>query len=208
VNYRLIIFDFDGTLANTFPWILGVIDQVADKYHFNRIDRTELETLRGCDARQLSHLYQVPLWKIPIIAADVRSWMTREIDKIQLFEGMSHILGKMAGEGVILAVVSSNSAENVRRVLGKELAGLFSYFECGVSLFGKKARFNKILHQSGVQPHQAFCIGDELRDIEAAHKAKIPFGAVSWGYTRVEAFHPLAPAEVFHNVADMERLFA
>src|SRR4051812_34094982 len=29
VKYKLAIFDFDGTLADTVPWLVGVIDQVA-----------------------------------------------------------------------------------------------------------------------------------------------------------------------------------
>ncbi|NMB89657.1 MAG: HAD hydrolase-like protein, partial [Chloroflexi bacterium] len=56
---------------------------------------------------------------------------------------------------------------------------------------------------SRIHPGEALCIGDEIRDIEAAHKVKIPFGAVSWGYTNVEALQAHAPFEVFANIEDM-----
>jgi phosphoglycolate phosphatase len=78
-----------------------------------------------------------------------------------------------------------------------------TYLECDVSLFGKRARFRKILKQSGVRPNEALCIGDEIRDIEAARQEHIPFGAVAWGYTNIEAFRAHSPAEVFAHVDDI-----
>ena len=37
MKYKLIIFDFDGTLAHTLPWFVGVINQVAEKFKFNKV---------------------------------------------------------------------------------------------------------------------------------------------------------------------------
>ena len=38
--YRLVIFDLDGTLADLFPWFSRVLNDVADRYRFKRVDRT------------------------------------------------------------------------------------------------------------------------------------------------------------------------
>ena len=46
------MFDFDGTLADTFPWFLSAVTRLADKHGFNKIEAGELETLRGYSARQ------------------------------------------------------------------------------------------------------------------------------------------------------------
>jgi phosphoglycolate phosphatase len=58
-----------------------------------------------------------------------------------------------------------------------------------------------VLKQGGVWPGEAIFIGDEIRDIEAARAEGIPFGAVAWGYTHVEALEACALAEVFADVA-------
>ena len=80
---------------------------------------------------------------------------------------------------------------------------LIDYYECGVRLFGKQAKLKKILKQSGIHADEAICIGDEIRDIQAAQKVKIPFGAVAWGYTNLEALKAYAPAEVFTKVGEI-----
>lgn len=69
-----------------------------------------------------------------------------------------------------------------------------------MSIFGKAVRIRKVLQQSGASPQGTIFIGDELRDLEAAQKAGIAFGAVAWGYTDVGAFQERAPQEVFSFV--------
>ncbi len=61
----------------------------------------------------------------------------------------------------------------------------------------------RVLQQSGVRPGEAIVIGDELRDFEAAKAERLPFGAVAWGYTHVEALEAQAPAEVFADVDEV-----
>ncbi len=209
MKYKLVIFDFDGTLANSFPWFLSVVDTVADKYRFKRIAHHEIEALRTSSARQIVKQLGVPWWKIPLIGRTVRRLAADNAHHISLFEGVDGVLQRLSEAGVALAVVTANSAPNVRRVLGPENAARISYYECSVPLFGKQARFRRIVKHMGIAPHEALCIGDELRDLEAARKANIPFGAVSWGFTHIDALQAHAPAEVFLSVNEItERLAA
>lgn len=203
MKYKLVIFDFDGTLANSFPWFMGVTNTFADKYRFKRIEEHEVETLRGYSARQIVQHLGVPMWKVPVIAHHMRRLTAEQIDQVPLFDGIDRMLQQLAQAGITLAVVTSNSYDNVRHVLGPTNAALIHHYECGVSLFGKRSRFRTVLKQSGVQPHQALSIGDEIRDIEASHKEQIPFGAVSWGFTHVEALKTLGPTAVFATVDDI-----
>ncbi|HEY9854757.1 MAG TPA: HAD hydrolase-like protein, partial [Stenomitos sp.] len=131
MSYKLLIFDFDGTIADSFPWFVGIVNQVAEKYRFRRIDESEIESLRSFDARQLIQHLGIPFWKLPFIARHMKRQMAREIHQIALFEGIPALLRQLSERGVQLAMVSSNSVENIRRVLGPEIAGLFRYYECG-----------------------------------------------------------------------------
>jgi phosphoglycolate phosphatase len=203
VKYRLVIFDFDGTLADTFVWFAQAINRIADKYHFKKVDPDEHDTIRGLDARAVLKYLGVPLWKIPLIASQMRSLMSRDIHHIRLFEGIDGLLRRLAGMGATLAVVSSNSRENIRHVLGAELAALIAYYECGVSVFGKEAKLKKVLRQSGVPRHETIYIGDEIRDCEAAKDMGIAFGGASWGYTMPEALRARAGGDVFARIEDI-----
>ena len=52
MKYKLTIFDFDGTLADSFSWHLRVVNQIADKYRIRRLEENDIETIRGFDARR------------------------------------------------------------------------------------------------------------------------------------------------------------
>ncbi len=92
------------------------------------------------------------------------------------------------------------------RALG-ENAELIPQFACGASLFGKAAKFKDVLKRTGIAAADAICIGDEVRDGEAARQAGIDFGAVSWGYASTEALRQTSPALVFDSVAAICRAY-
>ena len=196
------MFDFDGTLADSFPWFAGVLNDVADRYRFRRVDAHEVEELRSLGSREVMKRVGAAPWKLPLIAAHMRRLKARDVDRIPLFPGVPEMLHALRGKGVEMAVVSSNALPNVLHVLGPS-AALISHFECSVSMFGKKPRFQRLLRRAGVGASQVLCVGDEIRDADAARAAGIPFGAVTWGYTTAPALLRTAPAEVFENVADI-----
>jgi phosphoglycolate phosphatase len=206
---KLVIFDFDGTLADSFPWFVSVFDGVAVKYGFKRLDLNNVDALRGLDAREIMRRHQVPFWKVPSIAHHMHMLMKRDIGHIRVFPGISDALRELEDKGAILAVVTSNSHANVVRVLGPQNATRFSHFECGASLFGKAARLRNVLAAAKVSPDNAILIGDEIRDARAAAQASIAFGAVAWGFNRVDALISNGAREVFTNVEELvPKLFA
>lgn len=208
MKYKLVIFDFDGTLADTLPWVLRNMDQVADKFKVERVDRSEIEALRSFDTRKLLKYYDVPLWKLALITKHVRTCLTKDIQQVSLFQGIDRLLQYLSEQGTKIAVVSSNSYDNVCQVLGPINAALIDYYECGVSIFGKPAKFRKILHKSGVKPTDVISIGDEIRDIQAAKHVNIASGAVSWGFASVNALKAQSPHEVFASIGEIAEKIA
>jgi phosphoglycolate phosphatase len=204
-KYRFAIFDLDGTLSDSFPWFLRVVNSIADKHRFRRIEDDEVEMLRGKSSREIIRHLEVPMWRIPVIATDMRRLKSESIDAIPLFAGGGPMLRQLSQLGVVLAVVSSDSESNARKALRKH-AALISQFACGASLFGKAAKFKAVLRRTGIQAADGICIGDEVRDGDAARQAGINFGAVSWGYAKPEALRQASPVLVFDNVADIPRL--
>jgi phosphoglycolate phosphatase len=205
MRYRLALFDFDGTLADSYAWFLGRMSQLADQHRFRRVEEHEVETFRGKSARQGMEELEVPLWRLPRIARQVRREMASEIDAIRPFPGVDQTLRELARQGVELAVVTSNSLDNVRRILGPESAALIRHYACGAAFFGKRPKLRKVLRASGVLAGEANAIGDEIRDLEAARAEGIAFGAVAWGYTRPEALRAHAPEEMFASVEEIPR---
>ncbi|EHK63772.1 HAD hydrolase-like protein [Achromobacter arsenitoxydans] len=203
MKYDIAAFDFDGTLADTMPWFNSILNTVADKYGFRKIDASEREQLRSREASEILKFLNIPLWKLPAIMSHVRSLM-QEIDpSVQLFDGIPDALARLKAKGLRLAVVSSNSVENVQRVLGADTAALFDDYECGTDLFGKAAKIDRLLKQHGTAPERFLLVGDEMRDIDAARKAGVRVGSVAWGYNHLEALRDRGPDELFLTVADL-----
>ena len=50
LRYRLVLFDFDGTLADTLPWFQSVFHVVGQKYGFRKLEEADYEMLRHCDS--------------------------------------------------------------------------------------------------------------------------------------------------------------
>lgn len=203
MNSKLIIFDFDGTLADTFPCFVRVFDEAAAKYRFKPINRTNAEGLRGLDARQIMALHDIPLWKTPAIARFMRARIGEEAHGIRLFGGVDAVLRALKERGVVLTIVTSNARSNVLHILGPELVALFSHVECGAGLFGKLPKVRKVLAATGIAAADTLLIGDEIRDARVAAEAGVDFGAVAWGFNHVDALVAHAPRHVFHQVADL-----
>ena len=201
--YKLVILDFDGTLADSAGWLFGVLNQVADRYGFRRVDEAEIAMLRGRDNREIIRHLGVPAWKLPLIATHMRRRAARDAAAIPLFEGTPRVLRALEERGVATAVVSSNSEANVRRILGPECAPLIGCYGCSASLFGKAARFRRVLQRTGARREEAICVGDEARDIEAAAEAGLASGAATWGYATRELLERQRPTLVFASMDDM-----
>ena len=197
--YKLVIFDFDGTLADSARWVAREINPLARRFGFRQVSEDEIETLRGCDTRQILDRLGVPSWKLPFIARYLRRRLAQEAETIQLFPGAKALLRRLAGQGVVLGLVSSNSAENVRRILGPEAAALIEHYACGAGLFGKASKFRKVVRRAKMKPCDTLCIGDETRDIEAARQAGLASGAVAWGYACRELLASRAPTWLFET---------
>lgn len=199
-QYRLAIFDCDGTLADTLPWMRSIFNELAVEHGFRQVGPEEYERFRDLHGQALLRELDLPLWKLPRVMSSMRRRMAEHTGELSLFPGTKEMLVSLASAGIQIAIASSNSRENVERVLGEGNAKLITHFACGISLFGKAGRLRQILSRGCVQKAEAIYIGDELRDGEAAAKAGIAFGAVSWGQHRPELLSAAKPAIIFSSV--------
>jgi phosphoglycolate phosphatase len=200
---RLLIFDFDGTLADTFHLFLQIFDQSSVLYGFRPFDRKNMDHLRTLDTRSILRYHEVPMWKLPAIVNTTRRLMERSIQDVRMFAGIEPAVTRLHDDGFKLALLTSNSRSNVQSVLGTALVSRFNYLECGSSVFGKRFRLKRLLSLSKTAATNAMYIGDEIRDAQAAMQTGIAFGAVSWGYSAIEALlqagaheHFLEPQEL------------
>jgi phosphoglycolate phosphatase len=206
MKYRMAIFDFDGTLADSFPFFIRVFNQLAEQHGLKKIDPDLAPLYRSYNARQMMEQVGMSAWKFPFVASSLISLMNQHAASIPLFEDTDEMLLHLANRGIILAIVSSNSYDNINQILGPANAKLFSQFECGMSIFSKAARIQKAVKKTGLPSHEVIYIGDQITDLEAARQEKVAFGAVSWGYETIESLRVQFPEEEFDCISAIKRI--
>ena len=167
-NYSLVIFDFDGTLADSFPWFLASLDRTAEQFGLNRVNPDEIEALRLRSSRDVLQHLGVPMLKLPAIAIYMRNIFAESMSDIRMFDGAADMLRSLHDGGVKLALVSSNAEANVRHVLG-DAADLIDHYACGSSLWGKAQKFGAVLRALRQSPARTLAVGDEIRDLSLIH---------------------------------------
>ncbi len=203
MKYPLVIFDSDGTLADTLPWMRSVFNELADEHGFRKVPPDQHEQFRDLHGAALLKALELPLWKLPRVVSGMRRKMARYNGQFSVFPGIKEALHQLSASGIQIAVVSSNSRANVERILGPAEARLIAQFECGVSMFGKAAKIRAVVRRSGMPTGQAIYIGDEIRDAEAARKAGVKFGAVAWGQHSEIVLRAEGAAEFFSSVTEL-----
>ncbi|KRR00313.1 HAD hydrolase-like protein [Bradyrhizobium valentinum] len=205
-RYRLAIFDFDGTLADSLPWFRSSFHDMVARFNLTPVPAEEMEGLRGLTAREIMARLNVSTWQLPAIVSDMRKRKLAAASEISLFSGIPAMLTELQRLGIKTAIVSSDGEASVRQVLGPSTA-LITRFDCGAAVFGKHRKFRRVARTLGAKPSQTICIGDEIRDIEAAKVAEMDSGAVTWGYALPTALQAAGPTYLFNSIDEMtERL--
>ncbi len=187
----IILFDFDGTIADTISAGLEIINSHAQRYGYKPLDR---EKSTHMSALQLVKIAEIKFWKLPYLVYKLKQLLSEKSDEIQILSEAMELIKKVHEAGYELGILTSNSQKNVSAFLKKyKLEDFFSYIKTDVSLFGKKkalAKTKKILNK------RILYVGDEIRDIEACRKNNIPVISISWGLNSYESLEKHNPGLV------------
>lgn len=176
---KYIIFDFDGTIADTFD----VLKTIAiDEYSEYDID---LELFKNEGAKGMLKKLDIPSWKLPGMILSITSKLRNSSD-IKLFPGIVDLLSILKKDYKI-GIVSSNSQEIINNTLIKyNIQNLFKFVYSESSIFGKHLVLKRMCSKYSINPLNVIYVGDEDRDIIAAKKVKIKTIAVTWGFNSKE----------------------
>lgn len=177
-----IIFDFDGTLADSFDYVATFLEN-SIRHSEDGLKPEEKAILRGMTMYQIALYFGCSKWRLPLLFLKGRRQMSRAIYDVPLFAGMGKVIEQLHGEGHELMIVSSNNRRNIRKFLHQHhLYKFFTDIYGNAGYFGKRRPIRIMLWRNHIKPEDALYIGDEWRDIEAAKAAAIRVIAVSWGF--------------------------
>lgn len=200
---KVLIFDFDGTLADTLPVAIGIFNTMSREFSFRPVEDDDLPVVRKMSTLQIMDYFGISLTSVPRIAARALKLLRERVDEILPFPEVPATLRALKERGFILGILTSNSEENVTAFLRRNDLEVFDFIQSSSRLLGKARVIRSILKRNRWTPGEVLLFGDECRDIEAAHKAKIPVAAVTWGFNTKETLEALSPTFVFDRPEDI-----
>jgi phosphoglycolate phosphatase len=200
--YRLAIFDFDGTLADSLAHAVAIFRRLAPTLGLKPFD--DVAAARAMPARQLMKKLGVSYFRLPRLMRAFQAAAAEGAENLPLQPGIADMLATLHANGIRLGILSSNREDNIRACL--KTHGVEHYFEFILGypkLFGKARALRRILKAEKIPREEVIYIGDELRDIEAARKARIACAAVSWGWHVPEMLEEAMPVAMLRSPTDL-----
>lgn len=202
----LVLFDFDGTIADSFELVLAQYNELAPLFRTRTVDRAELPRLRKLAVPEIMREHRVTYWKLPLLVWSMRRRLHAHVAEVAPCEGVVEALRALRAAGVRSSVLSTNSSANIRRFVERHDLRVFDEVAGGVSMFGKARALRRWVARAGVPPERVIYVGDEERDVEAAHAAGIRSIAVSWGYADRGQLAARRPTHLVDHPRELLRL--
>jgi len=203
-----IIFDFDGTIADTLSAIIRLVNEHATEFNIKPLGDKDVEELRGMSNLDIIKRYRIPLFKVPSMVLMAQKELHKRIGEVPVFPGIPELILGLKARGFRLGILTSNSAENVLKFLRTRGLDVFDFIHSEQNFFGKNWALLHLLKKHGLKKETTMYVGDEVRDIEACQKVGVPIIAVSWGFHRRRLLAEKNPAHLVDSAAEIMAIVA
>jgi phosphoglycolate phosphatase len=195
-DIRTLVFDLDGTLAETAGDLIGALNFVMGREDLPPVPVSSARSLLGAGGRALIQRgyaragRELSPPKLDTLFAEFLEYYNAHIaDNSWLFPGVEACLDRCAAAGWRLAVCTNKMEHSSHLLLGKLGVTERFQFVCGQDTFGVAKPDPKPLietiRKAGGDLRGAIMVGDSITDIKTARAAAVPVIAVDFGYTDV-----------------------
>ena len=212
-SFRLLVFDFDGTLVDTKMDIADSVNRTLQELGLRTLDREILYTFigKGVNHLMIRSLEGTGYGDLPgAIDSFMRHYEAHLMDQTGLFPNCREILEHFAHkENTIL---SNKPTRFITRILETlDCRAPFSTIIGGDSMPAKKPDPGGLLHileQHKVRPEDALMIGDSLVDIETGKRAGVRTCGVTYGHAGREALESAQPDWIIDDLMELKQFIA
>jgi len=188
-----IIFDFDGTVANTFQLNVGLIKEMRPD-----TSKKEIELFRNNGVAVLQKELNLSLKEVLKLLGLLAKKQTQIINKAKIFPGIKNIFDELRKRDIKIIILSSNTTENIEKWLVHQKIKVDKIITNN-NIFGK----DKLLRKMG---RQFVYVGDEVRDVKACKKAGVKMISVTWGFNTKEALKKAGADYLVDNRTELRKL--
>lgn len=209
-RFRFIVFDWDGTLADSTAIIADAIQQACRDIGEPVPDETTARYVIGLGlADALSHVAPgLPPERHRELAARYRDRYLARDPEIPLFDGAREMLDELGGAGFMLAIATGKTRAGLTRALDQQgIARRFVATRCGDEGF-PKPHPDMLLHlmdRVGVDAGETLMIGDTTHDLGLARNAGASAVAVAYGAHDSAGLAREEPLATVHSITELRQ---
>ena len=200
---KTILFDFDGTIADTIPEIYKTLESLSSEFGYQPLTPQEENALRDLSLMQIIQKLKFPLWKLPFLIKRTQEEMYKKIPTIQVIPGMQSVLRTLQVKGYRMGIITSSKKDSVEEFLNNNGLSFFDFLYTGSNLFGKERKIKKAMQAHGFTKENTIYVGDEARDIEAAKKIPVQSIAVTWGFNSRKILEEYNPDNIIDSPREL-----
>lgn len=198
-DYKLLIFDWDGTLADSIGRIVEAMHVASQRSGFDLCDDLAVKGIIGLGLPEAIRTLYPQISDAELVAfrqhyAD--HYIALEAEPSPLFDGVVESLAAFRDQGYHLAVATGKARRGLDRVLKSH--GWEDYFDITRAADETASKphplmLEQILAHCAVRPEQALMVGDSSFDLQMARNAGVPSVAVSYGAQSMDALRAFEP---------------
>lgn len=200
----LILFDYDGVLADTLGDLLQFGQEVCDELGVKHV--ATLDDVSSLEIMSFSTYGQQLEVPETLVDEFVRRCLAKFVEKKSppdIFKGLGEVIRELSANNII-GVVTGNSSQNVKAFLVEH--GLDGYVRVifGLDSPGSKAeKISLAQSQFASEGEAVFMVGDSASDVLAAKEASVKSIAVSWGHQSAETLIRAEPDHIIHSPREL-----
>ncbi len=202
-DMKHVLFDFDGTIADSEQAALGIINQLADRHGYRHLRMDEIESLRRMPIRDRFRILGLPMRKLPGWAKEYNGLFSHAVEAVNPIAGMPELIEALHSKGYVVSILSSNAENNIRLFLERHDIRQVREVLCSHRIFSKARMIRRHMRRNRLTAGDLFYVGDEHRDVVACKKAGVPVIWVRWGFDGYEAVASEQPEFVAETPADI-----
>jgi len=197
-----IVFDFDGTLADSEEVCFQLLNEIGARHRYRQIDREELRQIKRLAYPDRLRELGVPITHVPFLAIEARREYRAKVASLNPFPGVRDALLRLKAAGFVLHVLSSNAVPSIRDFLVTHGMDVFKTINCERNFFGKHIGLKRFLRTHGLRQEDVIYLADEVRDVEACRKIDLTIISVAWGFDPAETLRSANPDLTADTPAD------
>lgn len=207
--YKLIIFDWDGTLMDSVSKIVACMQAASRDASVSVPSVAAVKNIIGLGLSEAIYELHpnIPNKYLTLIEDRYRHHFVHQDDtESPLFPGVADVLKKLSVQGYTLSVATGKSRRGLDRVLHElDMHDLFAISRCADETDPKPhpAMVNEILKETGIRPNQALVVGDTEYDMAMAQSAHVDRIAVSYGAHSVERLKSYNPVLMIDGIEEI-----